>query len=429
MKTVQINPTSGTAPYEYSIDSGTTWQTSNVFTVQEGNTYIFWIRDANGCLTQTTIAVPVDNRIDPEDCPCEPHINAFIKTHPTNSGPTGTVVVEIAPNECCDQKGDAVYTITTLPQLSPGFTWTTNLPITFPSLTNGVASVSLEFTNDNSIITDPFVVGIDIYGCSCSMPENVKVFFSDIYPPCEPKLLINGSNITGLIPTGIPTQLPISFNVKKQCCEITKIKIDVSENTPLPSNFSWDNPFPFEGTDLVLNWDGTAFNPFNIDFLIWGCECVDPVVYSIFVGSIYNCLPIASINLGNVYFSSTTPTYYLPFLAFPMEENKPYSDGMIYMKIDHSLCCSIDETLIEFENFLSLPLNQQHVTFGTTVVQPNGDINIPVAFDGTVQWCAPAKFRFRSCWNEECQKYDVDFYFYIPPWLPCQCTLPPYVIE
>lgn len=53
---ITITPAGGTAPYEYSIDGGTTWGPNNVFNVAAG-TYTVTIRDANGCITTQTPTV------------------------------------------------------------------------------------------------------------------------------------------------------------------------------------------------------------------------------------------------------------------------------------------------------------------------------------------------------------------------------------
>lgn len=58
-----INPIGGTAPFEYSINAGVTWQNSNTFTVTAGN-YIINVRDVNGCTTSVSFQVtqPASNR-------------------------------------------------------------------------------------------------------------------------------------------------------------------------------------------------------------------------------------------------------------------------------------------------------------------------------------------------------------------------------
>jgi len=46
-----INVVGGTAPYQFSLDNGVTWQTSNILTGLGAGFYILTIQDANGCST------------------------------------------------------------------------------------------------------------------------------------------------------------------------------------------------------------------------------------------------------------------------------------------------------------------------------------------------------------------------------------------
>ncbi|MBL0130444.1 MAG: gliding motility-associated C-terminal domain-containing protein [Chitinophagaceae bacterium] len=54
--TITITTGGGISPYDYSIDGGASWQSSNIFTVIAGN-YTITIRDANNCTTQQSITV------------------------------------------------------------------------------------------------------------------------------------------------------------------------------------------------------------------------------------------------------------------------------------------------------------------------------------------------------------------------------------
>lgn len=53
---ITVTSGGGVTPYDYSIDGGTTWQSSNVFNVAAGSHTII-IRDANNCTTTQTISV------------------------------------------------------------------------------------------------------------------------------------------------------------------------------------------------------------------------------------------------------------------------------------------------------------------------------------------------------------------------------------
>ncbi|MBL7723055.1 MAG: hypothetical protein JNK27_02855, partial [Chitinophagaceae bacterium] len=53
---ITVATSGGVAPYEYSIDGGSTWQPSNIFNVAAG-TYTITIRDVNSCVTTQTLTV------------------------------------------------------------------------------------------------------------------------------------------------------------------------------------------------------------------------------------------------------------------------------------------------------------------------------------------------------------------------------------
>jgi gliding motility-associated-like protein len=53
---INVSASGGTAPYQYSIDGGFTWQPSNIFNVVAGN-YTITIRDFNGCIVMESIIV------------------------------------------------------------------------------------------------------------------------------------------------------------------------------------------------------------------------------------------------------------------------------------------------------------------------------------------------------------------------------------
>jgi|GEM_PF-826033 len=50
----------GTAPYEYSIDGGVTWQTSNIFNGLAGGSYTITVRDSNNCQDTETVVIADD---------------------------------------------------------------------------------------------------------------------------------------------------------------------------------------------------------------------------------------------------------------------------------------------------------------------------------------------------------------------------------
>ncbi len=55
--TVTANATGGTAPYQYSINGGTTYQTGNFFTGLVAGQYTLVVRDANGCTNRAIVII------------------------------------------------------------------------------------------------------------------------------------------------------------------------------------------------------------------------------------------------------------------------------------------------------------------------------------------------------------------------------------
>lgn len=84
--TITVTASGGTAPYEYSIDAGANWQSSNVFNVP-ANSYTVTIRDANLCITTQTITVTQ---------PAALTANAANSNASCNGGNDGTITVTAA---------------------------------------------------------------------------------------------------------------------------------------------------------------------------------------------------------------------------------------------------------------------------------------------------------------------------------------------
>lgn len=54
---ITINATGGTAPYQYSIDNQTTWQSGSTFNSLGAGAYIIYVQDANGCISILTVVL------------------------------------------------------------------------------------------------------------------------------------------------------------------------------------------------------------------------------------------------------------------------------------------------------------------------------------------------------------------------------------
>ena len=72
---ISLNVSGATAPYQYSIDGGITWQTSNTFNALTAGTYTIQIEDNNGCsysasetITQPTVLVVSQGNVTNASC-------------------------------------------------------------------------------------------------------------------------------------------------------------------------------------------------------------------------------------------------------------------------------------------------------------------------------------------------------------------------
>ncbi|MEO7394384.1 MAG: hypothetical protein ABIU11_05530, partial [Chitinophagaceae bacterium] len=84
--TVTVN--GGTAPFQYSIDGGLHYQTSNVFAGLSVGT-IITIKDANGCTTTTTVAAASIGIL----CTTCPSITTAVSLASTTVSPGGTTTL------------------------------------------------------------------------------------------------------------------------------------------------------------------------------------------------------------------------------------------------------------------------------------------------------------------------------------------------
>ncbi|MCK5638182.1 MAG: T9SS type B sorting domain-containing protein [Flavobacteriaceae bacterium] len=60
---LQASASGGVPPYEFSIDNGNTYQTEDTFSVATEKTYEILVKDANGCITPTSVFVGFDQEI------------------------------------------------------------------------------------------------------------------------------------------------------------------------------------------------------------------------------------------------------------------------------------------------------------------------------------------------------------------------------
>jgi hypothetical protein len=145
---ITMTASGGTAPYSYSLNNTSNWQSSNVFTGLAPGVYIVYVQDANGCmtvytvqLTQTTgcsqAIVGTPNHVD-----CAGGNNGSITYTYTSPGTAAPYVVELINN------GNTVQTATYTVGSGTG---------TFSNLYSGVYTLELTAANGCVSTTQVYV--------------------------------------------------------------------------------------------------------------------------------------------------------------------------------------------------------------------------------------------------------------------------------
>jgi large repetitive protein len=109
--TVTITASGGTAPYQYSINNGTTYQTNNFFTGLLPGTYVIKVKDANGCINAASVTIisgpaPILNAI-PSTATCGENNGSI-----TAFGSSGTAPLLYSINGNTFQAGNAFTNLT-----------------------------------------------------------------------------------------------------------------------------------------------------------------------------------------------------------------------------------------------------------------------------------------------------------------------------
>ena len=84
---ISLMASGGTSPYQYSIDGGLTYQSSNIFNGLSAGLYNISIMDANGCMVQNTISVA--------EPPCL-QVDSIVSTPVSCNGGDGTATVYVS---------------------------------------------------------------------------------------------------------------------------------------------------------------------------------------------------------------------------------------------------------------------------------------------------------------------------------------------
>lgn len=130
---ITVNAQYGTTPYQYSINNGVTWQTSNIFQGLCPNTYTVLTRDASLISIPNTVVIAAE--LQPQTYQLQ--IGIIPKLSQTLSGPSGTQTIRYA-------------SISTVPALPVGTVIQATLNIRKEKVTNGPGSGT--FT-DNVLLT------------------------------------------------------------------------------------------------------------------------------------------------------------------------------------------------------------------------------------------------------------------------------------
>jgi hypothetical protein len=136
--TITMTASGGTAPYSYSLNNTSNWQSSNVFTGLAPGVYIVYVQDANGCMTvytiQLTQTVGCNQAIvgTPDHVDCAGENSGSITYTFTSPGTSAPYIVELISN------GNTVQTATYTAGAATG---------TFSNLFSGVYTLELTAAN------------------------------------------------------------------------------------------------------------------------------------------------------------------------------------------------------------------------------------------------------------------------------------------
>jgi len=178
---ITINASGGTGNYQYSIDNGMNYQTSNVFTGNANGSYTITVQDSNGCETTTQATVLVNTLVVSASTTNE------VSCHNGNDGEVTISVSGGNPQYLYNINGGSFTTNNVFSGLAPGtydfsvqdsdgFMVSTNqITLTNPTLVTGTAIVTdntITITADGG--TPGYTYSLD---CNVYQPSNV---FNDV---------------------------------------------------------------------------------------------------------------------------------------------------------------------------------------------------------------------------------------------------------
>ena len=183
--TITITSPTGTAPFEYSIDAGAHYQSSNTFTGLAGGTYTVRVRDANGCYVDEEVTV--DNIGAPTF--------TYTSTNKKCKGGAddGTITISTVTVGSTEYTSGSGFEF----QVDGGAWVAGSLPFTLSGLDAGDHTVSVRSTSDPTCSATPVTVIIGEPATAVS----ASGITLDVAPPivCENEaLIINASTTTAI---------------------------------------------------------------------------------------------------------------------------------------------------------------------------------------------------------------------------------------
>ena len=160
--TIMVNATGGITPYQYSIDSGATFYSSNAFTNLVANTYKVIVKDTNNCITNFTASIVT-----------QPTVLSFTATNTNvscNGGNNGSITVTATggttPYQYSKNNGSTFQSLNTFSNLIAA-----TYPIVVKDTNNCLTTLQ------NVIITQPNAISFSATttGVSCNGNSNGSI--------------------------------------------------------------------------------------------------------------------------------------------------------------------------------------------------------------------------------------------------------------